>query len=130
MPVLNTPGANAAAVAELAVGMMFAFARNIPAGHESVVTGAWKRTVGGEIGAKTLGIVGLGAIGRSLAKKAIGSACASWPRTFIPTAPSRPSTGSSSSSSTSFSSAPTMCRFTSSAAPTTRRSSTPIASRS
>ncbi|GLK78934.1 phosphoglycerate dehydrogenase [Methylopila turkensis] len=72
VPVLNTPGANAAAVAELAIGMMFAFARNIPAGHQGVVTGGWNRVVGSEIGGKTLGIVGLGAIGRSLALKALG----------------------------------------------------------
>ena len=72
VPVLNTPGANAAAVAELAIGMMFGFARNIPAGHQSVVTGGWNRVVGSEIGGKTLGIVGLGAIGRSLALKGLG----------------------------------------------------------
>ncbi|GBD49629.1 phosphoglycerate dehydrogenase [Methylopila sp. Yamaguchi] len=72
LPVLNTPGANAAAVAELAVGMMFSLARNIPAGHQGVVTGGWKRVVGSEIDGKTLGIVGLGAIGRSLALKAVG----------------------------------------------------------
>ena len=72
VPVLNTPGANAAAVAELAVGMMFSLARNIPAGHQGVVAGGWDRVVGSEIGGKTLGIVGLGAIGRSLAQKAIG----------------------------------------------------------
>ncbi len=70
LPVLNTPGANADAVAELAIGMMFALARNIIVGHNSVVSGGWNRTVGTQIGGKTLGIVGLGNIGKSLALKA------------------------------------------------------------
>lgn len=72
LPVMNTPGANADAVAELAVGLMFAMARDIPHGHAGVVQGTWDRRVGTEIGGKTLGIVGLGNIGRALAKKAIG----------------------------------------------------------
>ncbi|MCQ2006057.1 phosphoglycerate dehydrogenase [Rhizobium sp. NRK18] len=72
LPVANTPGANADAVAELAVGMMLSLARNIPAGHQSVVTGGWDRKVGSQIGGKTLGIVGLGNIGRSLARMARG----------------------------------------------------------
>ncbi|KAA5604189.1 hydroxyacid dehydrogenase [Roseospira marina] len=70
IPVLNTPGANANAVAELALGMMFALARNIPGGHKSVVEGGWDRQAGFEIDGKTLGIVGLGNIGRMLAAKA------------------------------------------------------------
>ncbi|MDP2699803.1 phosphoglycerate dehydrogenase [Thalassospira sp.] len=70
LPVLNTPGANADAVAELAIGMMFALARNIVAGHNSVVSGGWNRTIGTQIGGKTLGIIGLGNIGKSLALKA------------------------------------------------------------
>ncbi|PZQ48553.1 MAG: hydroxyacid dehydrogenase [Rhodovulum sulfidophilum] len=72
IPVLNTPAANADAVAELAVGLMFALARAIPAGHASVASGGWDRRVGAELGGKTLGIVGLGAIGRRLALKARG----------------------------------------------------------
>jgi D-3-phosphoglycerate dehydrogenase len=72
IPVANTPGANADAVAELTVGMMFAMARAIPAGHASVVSGGWNRQVGSQLGGKTLGILGLGNIGRSLALKARG----------------------------------------------------------
>lgn len=72
LPVLNTPGANADAVAELAVGMMFALARNMPAGHQTVVTGGWDRKVGSQLGGKVLGILGLGNIGRNLALKARG----------------------------------------------------------
>jgi len=70
LPVLNTPGANADAVAELAIGMMFSLARNIVAGHHSVISGGWNRTIGTQVGGKTLGIIGLGNIGKSLALKA------------------------------------------------------------
>ncbi|SFB34560.1 D-3-phosphoglycerate dehydrogenase [Rhizobium sp. NFR07] len=70
-PVTNTPGANSNAVAELAVGMMFSVARNIPYGHMNVVSGCWDRKPGTEIGGKVLGIVGLGNIGKLLARKAI-----------------------------------------------------------
>ncbi|WP_411033075.1 phosphoglycerate dehydrogenase [Shinella sp. BYT-45] len=70
-PVTNTPGANSNAVAELAVGMMFAMARNIVVGHNSVVSGGWDRRPGTEISGKVLGIVGLGNIGKLLARKAI-----------------------------------------------------------
>lgn len=72
LPVLNTPGANADAVAELAVGLMFAMARKIPNGHASIVSGGWERQVGTQVGGKTLGILGLGNIGRSLALNARG----------------------------------------------------------
>ena len=72
LPVCNTPGANAGAVAELAIGLMFAMARFIPQGHASVVSGGWDRQVGTEISGKTLGIVGLGNIGKRLARLARG----------------------------------------------------------
>ncbi|MFV0383488.1 phosphoglycerate dehydrogenase [Paracoccus sp. (in: a-proteobacteria)] len=72
LPVCNTPAANADAVAELAVGMMFALARFIPQGHASVVAGGWDRRAGGQLGGKTLGIVGLGNIGKRLARLAKG----------------------------------------------------------
>ncbi|MBN2753001.1 MAG: phosphoglycerate dehydrogenase [Rhodospirillaceae bacterium] len=70
LPVCNTPGANADAVAELAVGLMFSLARNIPAAHAALTAGRWERKIGTQLKGKTLGIVGLGNIGRSLAKKA------------------------------------------------------------
>jgi D-3-phosphoglycerate dehydrogenase len=72
VPVLNAPGSNAQAVAELAVGLMFALARNIPASHADVGAGRWLRQAGSEIGGRTLGIVGLGNIGRALARLALG----------------------------------------------------------
>lgn len=70
IPVFNTPGANANAVAELAIGSMFSLARRIPMMHRLVVDGGWQRHIGTEIEGKTLGIVGLGNIGRALARKA------------------------------------------------------------
>ncbi len=70
IPVLNAPGTNANAVVELVLGSMFSLARRIPMGHNVVVEGNWVRYVGTEIEGKTLGIVGLGNIGRKLAVKA------------------------------------------------------------
>jgi D-3-phosphoglycerate dehydrogenase / 2-oxoglutarate reductase len=72
VPVTSTPGANADAVAELALGLMFALARNIPAAHLSVASGGWDRRIGTQLGGKCLGIVGLGNIGRRLARLARG----------------------------------------------------------
>lgn len=70
IPVTNTPGANAVAVAELALAHMFALSRNLIAGHASVTSGGWDRRFGREVQGATLGIVGFGAIGRTLAAKA------------------------------------------------------------
>ena len=72
IPVTTTPGANATAVAELAVGLMFALARRIPLLDRDVRAGGWQRSQGIELTGKTLGIVGVGAIGRGVAKRAQG----------------------------------------------------------
>ncbi|WP_319529792.1 phosphoglycerate dehydrogenase [uncultured Cohaesibacter sp.] len=72
LPVCNTPAANANAVAELAMGLLYAMARFIPQGHVCVTSGKWERRVGTELSDKVLGIVGLGNIGKKLAKHAIG----------------------------------------------------------
>ena len=73
--VVNTPARNAAAVAELAVGLMLSLLRHIPRAHQMVSSGSWvDPTVayfsmrGNELGGKTVGIVGFGAIGRRVAK--------------------------------------------------------------
>jgi D-3-phosphoglycerate dehydrogenase len=68
--VTNTPGANATAVCEMAFGLMLSAARNIPALHKAVEAGEWPRANGMELSGKTLGIVGLGAIGKRLALRA------------------------------------------------------------
>lgn len=68
--VTNTPGANATAVCELAFALMLASARNLPELHFAVQRGEWPRSDGMELAGKTLGIVGLGAIGKKLATRA------------------------------------------------------------
>jgi D-3-phosphoglycerate dehydrogenase len=68
--VCNTPGANAVAVCELAFGLMLCTARNIPHLHIAVEKGEWPRSEGVELFGKTLGIIGMGAIGKNLARRA------------------------------------------------------------
>jgi len=70
--VKTTPGANANAVAELALGLMFGLARHIPALDRAVRDGGWPRSTGMELTGKTLGLIGLGAIGRAVAQRARG----------------------------------------------------------
>ena len=69
--VTNTPGANATAVCELAFGLMLCAARDIPRLHRAVEAGDWPRSTGCELAGKTLGIVGMGAIGKKLALRAL-----------------------------------------------------------
>ena len=70
--VMNTPGANAVAVAEITLGLMLAMARFIPRANELMHAGKWekKSLQGTELRGKTLGIVGLGKIGLEVAKRA------------------------------------------------------------
>ncbi len=70
--VMNTPGANAVAVAELTLGLMIAMARSIPRANAGMHDGKWdkKSLQGSELRGKTLGIVGLGRIGLEVARRA------------------------------------------------------------
>ncbi len=70
--VLNTPTASTAAVAELAIGYIFALARNIPQMTISMEEGEWakKSFSGTEIAGKTLGLIGAGRIACSVGQKA------------------------------------------------------------
>jgi len=70
--VMNTPGANAVAVAELTLGLMISLARAIPRANSTMHAGKWdKKTLQGqELRGKTLGIVGLGRIGLEVARRA------------------------------------------------------------
>lgn len=63
--ILNVPGANAAAVAELTLGLMIALARELP---HTMATTEKPKSYGWELGGKTLGIVGLGRIGSRVAR--------------------------------------------------------------
>jgi len=70
--VMNTPGGNAISVAEHALALMLAMARQIPQANVSTRAGKWekKKFLGNELRGKTLGIVGLGSIGREVVKRA------------------------------------------------------------
>jgi D-3-phosphoglycerate dehydrogenase len=72
--VMNTPGANAVAVAELTIGLMIALARKVPAANATMHAGKWekKSLQGTELRGKTLGILGLGRIGLEVARRARG----------------------------------------------------------
>ncbi len=73
--VTNTPGANSVSVAELALGLMLALARQIPEAVEAVHQGKWPRYSGVSLEGKTIGILGLGAIGKQLARRLSGFDC-------------------------------------------------------
>lgn len=70
--VMNTPDGNTVSTAEHAFGLMLALARHIPQAHQSLASGRWDRKLyqGVELRGKTLGIVGLGRIGRAIAARA------------------------------------------------------------
>src|SRR5262249_32898906 len=70
--VMNTPGGNAISVAEHTLALMLAMARHIPQANVSTRAGKWekKKFLGNELRGKTLGVVGLGSIGREVAKRA------------------------------------------------------------
>jgi D-3-phosphoglycerate dehydrogenase len=69
--LLTAPlGANSTSVAELTFGLMIAVARRLVANHNQVQGGIWRREIGVELSGKTLGIIGLGNIGRRVAVRA------------------------------------------------------------
>jgi phosphoglycerate dehydrogenase-like enzyme len=68
--VANTPGTNAASVAELAIGLMFALARRVTEHNQIVHQGEWRRSIGVELAGRRLGVLGLGAIGQRVAARA------------------------------------------------------------
>jgi len=70
--VMNTPGGNAVAVAEHTIALMLAMARSIPQASASMRAGKWekKKFMGNEIRGKTLGVLGLGSIGREVVMRA------------------------------------------------------------
>jgi lactate dehydrogenase-like 2-hydroxyacid dehydrogenase len=74
IPVTNTPGVVGEECADLAIGMMLASRRQIIYADNYVRSGAWKEkgpiSLGHGVGGKTMGVVGLGAIGRAIADRA------------------------------------------------------------
>ena len=71
--VMNTPDVNTISAAEHTIALMLALSRNIHHGHISLDKGSWNRheLVGTELRNKTIGIVGLGKIGREVIKRAL-----------------------------------------------------------
>jgi D-3-phosphoglycerate dehydrogenase / 2-oxoglutarate reductase len=72
MVVMNTPGANAIAVAELTIGLMLALGRQLPKANIGMHAGKWEKKAlnGTELRGKSLGILGLGRVGLEVAKRA------------------------------------------------------------
>src|SRR3990172_5277957 len=70
--VMNTPEGNSISTAEHTIGFIFALARKLSQAHQSLKSGQWERKkfVGVQISGKTLGIIGMGRIGREVAKRA------------------------------------------------------------
>ncbi len=72
--VVNTPGGNSVTTAEHALFLLFSLVRHIPQATASVKAGKWekKKFNGTEIFGKTIGVIGLGAIGRIVADRSLG----------------------------------------------------------
>jgi D-3-phosphoglycerate dehydrogenase len=70
--VMNTPGGNTVSAAEHTIALLLALARRIPVADATMKAGGWDRNkfVGTEVAGKTLGVVGLGRIGREVARRA------------------------------------------------------------
>lgn len=72
--VVNAPESNSLSAAEHTIALIMAQARNVAPAHARLVEGAWERSKFGgiEVTGKTLGVVGLGRIGRLVAERALG----------------------------------------------------------
>ena len=72
--VMNTPDANTISAAEHTMALILSLSRNVSYGHQSLLNGNWDRHrfIGSELRYKTLGIIGLGKIGREVMQRALG----------------------------------------------------------
>jgi D-3-phosphoglycerate dehydrogenase len=72
--VMNTPGGNTVSTAEQTMTLLLALARHVAAADASMRSGKWERNkfMGTQLAGKTLGVVGLGRIGREVARRAAG----------------------------------------------------------
>jgi D-3-phosphoglycerate dehydrogenase len=73
--VTNSAGTNSAAVAELAIVLMLALARHLVTANDAVKTGKWPILDGISLRGKTVGLIGLGAIGREVALRLTSFGC-------------------------------------------------------
>ncbi len=78
--ITNTPGVNAAAVAEHTLALMLAVARRIPLSDNETRAGRWRQALLTQLRGKILGVIGLGAIGREVARlgQGIGMKVIAW----------------------------------------------------
>jgi D-3-phosphoglycerate dehydrogenase len=78
--VMNTPGVSAASIAEHSLMLALAVARRVVSTHNGVVAGGWPRGGAMQLHGKTLGVIGLGAIGRRLARlgQGVGMRVIAW----------------------------------------------------
>ena len=70
--VTNTPTANVDAVADLTFGLILSLARRVPEADRKTKSGKWGKIIGKSVWKKTIGIIGLGKIGRQVVKRAKG----------------------------------------------------------
>jgi D-3-phosphoglycerate dehydrogenase len=72
--VANAPEATVVSAAEHTLALLLAIARNVPQAHAALKQGSWERSrfAGIELAGKTLGVLGLGRIGRQVARRALG----------------------------------------------------------
>ena len=72
--VTNAPESNIVSAAEHTIALLMSMARNVPQAHAALVSGRWERSKweGVELAGKTLGVVGLGRIGKLVAHRALG----------------------------------------------------------
>jgi D-3-phosphoglycerate dehydrogenase len=72
--VMNTPGGNTVSTAEHTMALLLSLARHVPSAHASLHAGKWERGkfVGSQLAGKTLAVVGLGRVGREVARRAAG----------------------------------------------------------
>lgn len=71
IPVTNCPGVNQVSVSEHVLALLFTFEKNVHVQNESTKKGSWKRWIGYELQGQTIGVIGLGAVGKELVKKAL-----------------------------------------------------------
>jgi len=71
--VMNTPGTNAISTAEHTFGLILALCRGTISAHHDVLNGGWGREmhIGAELYGKTIGLIGIGRVGRRMAERAI-----------------------------------------------------------